>query len=195
MSNPVPDHPIKRDELANPARRALLQVGALGSIALGSAGLGAGLSGCTQNTEAAAAGYRVLRDADLGFFRALVPVVLDGQMPPDPAKIDTVIRCIDTTLHLIGEPSRKAFVQLLDLLNMGLTRRLIAGVPVPWDQATPPQVSGFLGKWQRSSFAVLNASYRALIKLPPAVFYGTHEGWAIAGYPGPPPTQFAALNS
>lgn len=176
-------------------RRRLLQVGILGSVALGSASVGAGLSGCTARDAAAAQGYAVLRDADVVFFRALVPVVLERQMPAEPAKIDTVVRGIDATLHRVGPPARKAFVQLLDLLNMGLTRRFVAGVSVPWDQATSDQVRGFLDQWHGSRFAMLNASYRALIKLPPAVFYATAEGAAVAGYPGPPPAQFAALNS
>ncbi len=176
-------------------RRSLLRVGVLGGLALGTAGLGASLSGCTGRSEAAASGYAVLRDADIIFLRALVPVVLDGQMSAEPARIDSIIRGIDVSLHLVGLPSRKAFTQLLDILNMSLTRRFVAGVPVPWDQATPDQVRGFLSKWHNSAIATLNAGYRALIKLPPAVFYSTHEGWPLAGYPGPPAAQFAALNS
>lgn len=189
--------PSPQPESIDQSRRILLRTGLLGGMVLGTAGLGATLSGCTSRSEAAAAGYRVLRDADLVLFRALIPAVIVS-LPPPGAERDAlqqqILQTVDQGCYRLGHPTRKAVLQLFDLLNMGLSRRLLAGVG-DWAGATPQQVQAFLERWRTSSFALLNSGYRALVKLVSAPYYGTHTGWVAANYPGPPPGPFQVFNS
>lgn len=177
-------------------RRALLRTGFFGGMVLGTAGIGAALSGCSGG--GAAAGYQVLRGADLALLRALIPAVLVSSLPqagePREALIKQLLEGIDLSCHRLSHPTRKAVLQLFDLLNLGLTRRLLAGVG-DWSSATPQQVQDFLARWRSSSFSLLNGGYRALTRLVAVPFYGTHAGWAAANYPGPPPGPFQVFNS
>ena len=179
-------------------RRSLLQVGLFGSLLLGAAGTTATLSGCAARVESAAAGYKFLRDADLLLMRALIPAVLGPMLPPPGAQSEALnaqlMRNIDLGCYRLGHPAQKVVAQLFDLLNLRLTRWPLTGIKA-WDEATPAQVQAFLERWRTSSFAVLNAGYRALIKLVSVSFYGTHVGWAAANYPGPPPGPFQVFNS
>ena len=185
-------------ETVDATRRTLLQTGLFGSLLLGAAGATATLSGCTGRTEATAAGFRFLRDADLPFLRALLPGVLGSLLPAAGMErdrlLDDLLHRIDLSGYRLGLPSQKALTQLFDLLNMRLTRRLMAGIG-PWEESTPAQVQAFLERWRGSSFAVLNTGYRALIKLVAGSFYGTPAGWAAANYPGPPPGPYQVFNS
>lgn len=185
-------------ETVDATRRTLLQTGLFGSLLLGAAGATATLSGCTGRTEATAAGFRFLRDADLPFLRALLPGVLGSLLPPAGMErdrlLDDLLHRIDLSGYRLGLPSQKALAQLFDLLNMRLTRRLMAGIG-PWEESTQQQVQAFLERWRSSSFAVLNTGYRALIKLVAGSFYGTPAGWAAANYPGPPPGPYQVFNS
>jgi len=179
-------------------RRSLLQVGLFGSLLLGAAGATATLSGCTGRVESTAAGYRFLRDADLPMMRALVPTVLGSMLPADGAErdrlLDDLLQHIDLGCYRLGHPAQKVLAQLFDLLNLRLTRWPLTGV-ASWEQATPAQVQAFLERWRTSSFAMLNAGYRALVKLISVSFYGTRAGWAAANYPGPPAGPYQVFNS
>jgi hypothetical protein len=179
-------------------RRTLLKAGMLGSLLLGAAGVSASLSGCTGRTASAAADYKFLRDADLVMLRALVPGVLGALLPGAGAErdrlLDDLLHRIDLSGYRLGHAGRKALAQLFDLLNMSLTRRALAGI-AEWEQATAAQVQAFLERWRLSSFALLNAGYRVLIKLVSGAFYGTQAGWAAANYPGPPPGPYQVFNS
>jgi hypothetical protein len=179
-------------------RRSLLKAGLFGSVLLGTAGVTATLSGCAKRVESAAAGYRFLRDADLVLFAALIPGVLGSAMPAPGAEREALqrqmLQSIDLGCYRLGHPTQKALLQLFDLLNLGLSRRLLAGVH-DWATATPQQVQTFLERWRTSAFAVFNSGYRALIKIVSVAFYGTAAGWAAANYPGPPAGPYQALNS
>jgi hypothetical protein len=179
-------------------RRSLLQVGLLGSLLLGAAGLGAGLSGCTQRSEAAAAGYKFLRDADLSMLQAVVPAVLASLLPAAGAErdrqLDDLLHRVDMSGYRLDPPARKALAQLFDLLNLRPTRWALTGVG-DWEQASPAQLQAFLERWRLSSVGLLNAGYRAVVKLVSGAFYGTPAGWAAANYPGPPPGPYQVFNS
>jgi len=185
-------------ESVDATRRALLRTGVLGSLLLGGAGIAASLGGCTRRVETSALGFRVLRDPDLLFLRALIPAVLGPLAPPAGAGRDALFRDmlerIDFGVYRLDHPAQKAALQLFDILNMRLTRWAMTGVGA-WDQAGPAQVQAFLERWRGSSFATFNGGYRILIKLVAAAFYATPAGWAAANYPGPPPGPYQALNS
>jgi hypothetical protein len=179
-------------------RRALLQTGLFGSLLLAGGGAAALLGGCTRRTETASLGYQFLRDADLPMLRAVVPTVLGSMLPPAGAErdrlIDDLLQRVDLSCYRLGAPAQKAVAQLFDLLNLRATRWALTGIGA-WEEATPPQLQAFFERWRGSSFSLLNAGYRALVKLVAGSFYGTPAGWAAANYPGPPPGPYQALNS
>jgi len=189
------------DRAAGPVdtgRRALLQTGLFGSLLLAGAGGAALLGGCTRRTEAASSGYQFLRDADLPMLRAVVPTVLGSMLPPSGAErdrlVDDLLQRVDLSCYRLGPPNQKAVAQLFDLLNLRATRWALTGIGA-WDEATPQQMQAFFERWRSSSFGLLTAGYRALVKLVAGAFYGTPAGWAAANYPGPPPGPYQVFNS
>lgn len=179
-------------------RRSLLQAGVFGSVALATAGVAATLSGCGGHNAPAASGYQFLRDADLPLMHALIPAVLGSQLPAAGAErdrlLDDLLQRIDLSGHRLGPPAQKQVRQLFDLLNLRASRWALTGVG-SWEEATPQQMQHFLERWRTSSFALLNAGYKVLVKLVAGSFYGTPAGWAAANYPGPPPGPFQVFNS
>ncbi len=131
------------DALRELDRRSFLKLGLAGTLALSTLSLTAGLAGCHRAEEASAAGYGVLRAADLTLFRALAPVVLAGALPneaaPRDAQITEILQRRDIGLQKVGAPTLKEIRKLFDLPNFGVTRRLAAGVPAPWNEASPDQ--------------------------------------------------------
>jgi hypothetical protein len=192
-----------RDHLPAPGdhidgtRRVLLKAGVLGPVLLGAGSLAAGLSGCTGRTEAVAAGYKFLRDSDLVLFRALIAGGLGPMLETGTgrqAQIDDLLRRVDLSGYRLSLPAQKTLVQLFDLLNLRLTRWLLARVE-SWETTSAEEVDAFLYRWRQSRVAVLNAGYRALVNLLSVAYYGSHAGWAAANYPGPPPGPFSVFNS
>jgi hypothetical protein len=179
-------------------RRGLLRTGLFGALLLGGAGTAATLSGCSGAPPSPAGGFRYLRDGDVALMSAIIPGVLGDLLPAAgpqrEAQLRDLLLRIDQSGYRLGPPAQKALAQLFDLLNLAPTRRLLAGIG-PWPQATPQEVQAFLERWRLSSFGLLNAGYRALIKLVSGTYYGTHAGWAAANYPGPPPGPFQVFNS
>lgn len=181
------------------SRRSFLKLGLAGTAALGIAGLGGSLAGCGQREQAAAAGLHYLRDADVALFRALAPVALKGSVSAEAAKLDTqldsILRGIDEAGRRLGPPAQRELHKLLDLLHLRPTRWLTTGVGAPWPQASETEIAAFLVRWQSSSIGLFNAGYAALMKLCCAGFFGQPDGWAVAGYPGPPAWAYQSLNS
>jgi len=180
-------------------RRSFLKLGVLGSLALGTVGLGAGLSGCHRQVEAAAQGFQFLRDADLKLFRALIPAITNGTWPEDKtareARMLDVLRRIDGACWYLSAPAQAEVLKLFDLLNMGITRRLAAGVSGSWDQASVEDVDAFLNRWRSSSIGLFNAGYHVLNKLVVVSNYSIPAVWPLAGYPGPLDYMYKAVNS
>lgn len=195
MNEPLPGDAVALDN----GRRSFLKLGVLGSLALGTVGLGAGLTGCHRQVEAAAQGFRFLRDADLKLFRALVPAITSGTWPEDKAAREArmldILRRIDSACWRLGAPAQGEVLKLFDLLNMGITRRLVAGVPGPWDQVSAEDVDAFLNRWRSSSMGLFNAGYHVLNKLVVVSNYSIPAVWPSAGYPGPLAYMYKAVNS
>ena len=180
-------------------RRSFLKLGLAGSLALGTVSLGAGLAGCHRQAEAAAQGYKFLRNADLKLFRALIPAVVGSTMPADDAARESraadILRRIDLSCWHLNAPAQGELLKLFDLLNLGMTRRLAAGVASPWEQASVDEVDAFLNRWRSSSLGMFNAGYRVLSKLVAVSNYSIPAAWASAGYPGPLDWMYKAINS
>lgn len=168
------------------SRRGLLKVGLLGSALLGTAGLTATLTGCSASSPAT--GFLILRDSDLPFLRALIPVLLEGAVPAGkmPQAVDGTLQSLDNGLAHLSPEMRGLTVQLFDVLALPLTRGPLTGVWSGWEGASAGDMRRFLARWQNSSLALLRMGHASLLQLVMMAWYSRQEAWAHCGYPGPP---------
>ena len=168
------------------SRRSLLKVGLMGSALLGTAGLTATLTGCSASHPAK--GYLVLRDSDLPFLRALIPVLLNGSVPASsmPGAVEGTLQSLDTNLAHLSPEMRKLTVQLFDVLALPVTRGPLTGVWGSWESARAEDMRRFLQRWQNSSISLLRMGHASLLQLVMMAWYSRQEAWAHCGYPGPP---------
>ncbi|WXL25392.1 twin-arginine translocation pathway signal protein [Ectopseudomonas mendocina] len=168
------------------SRRSLLKVGMLGTALLGTAGLTATLTGCSSDTPQA--GYAVLRESDLPFLQALIPVVLAGAVAPQQMKgaISTTLEHLDYSLNHLSPEMRKLTVQLFDVLALPITRGPLTGIWGSWKNASAEDVSRFLKRWENSSLSLLQMGHASLLQLVLMSWYSNEDAWAHCGYPGPP---------
>jgi len=168
------------------SRRNLLKVGLMGTAFLATAGLTAGLSGCSASTPKA--GFAVIRESDLAFLHALIPVMLAGAVTAEqmPAAVSATLENLDYSLNHLSPELLKLTVQLFDVLAMPITRGPLTGVWGSWENASPADVQAFLDRWQNSSIGLLKMGHASLLQLVMMSWYSREESWAHCGYPGPP---------
>jgi hypothetical protein len=168
------------------SRRSLLKIGLLGTALLGTAGLTATLSGCSAS--APKAGFAVIRESDLPFLKALIPVMLAGAVAPAqmPLAISATLENLDYSLNHLSPELLKLTVQLFDVLAMPITRGPLTGVWGSWEKASATDVQAFLERWQNSSIGLLKMGHASLLQLVMMSWYSRPESWAHCGYPGPP---------
>jgi hypothetical protein len=168
------------------SRRGLLRVGLLGSAFLAGAGLTATLGGCSASTPHA--GFAVIRASDLAFLHALIPVLLEGAVPPQqmPQALAGTLESLDYSLDHLSPEMLKLTVQLLDVLALPITRGPLTGIWGSWQNASASEVRAFLERWQNSSIGLLQMGHASLLQLVMMSWYGRAESWAHCGYPGPP---------
>lgn len=167
-------------------RRNLLKVGLMGSAFLATAGLTASLSGCSASTPKA--GFAVIRESDLSFLHALIPVMLAGAVTAEkmPQAVEGTLASLDYSLNHVSPELLKLTVQLFDVLAMPITRGPLTGVWGSWENASPAEVQAFLERWQNSSIGLLKMGHASLLQLVMMSWYSRAESWAHCGYPGPP---------
>jgi hypothetical protein len=168
------------------SRRGLLKVGLMGSAFLATAGLTASLSGCSASTPAN--GFAVVRDSDLPFLKAVIPVMLAGAVKPEAMQqaIAGTLQNLDYSLNHLSPELLKLTVQLFDVLAMAVTRGPLTGVWGSWENASSEDISHFLTRWQNSSLSLLRMGHASVLQLVMMSWYGRPESWAHCGYPGPP---------
>lgn len=168
------------------SRRSLLKVGLMGSAFLATVGLTASLSGCSASSPKA--GFAVIRESDLAFLQALIPVMLEGAVKPAqmPAAVSATLENLDYSLNHLSPEMLKLTVQLFDVLAMPITRGPLTGVWGRWENASPAAVQAFLERWQNSSIGLLKMGHASLLQLVMMSWYSRAESWAHCGYPGPP---------
>lgn len=165
------------------SRRQFLRIGLFGSMALSTISATALLTGCSRLT--AAQGFQVLRDSDLKVLRAVVPVVLAGELPQDrtaSAAVEETLHTFDAFLRGTSLTAQKQFGQLLDLLHMPVTRYTIAGLSSDWGEAAPAEIATFLEHWRRSRFDTLRAGYSGLTQAVNMMWYLQPRSWAAINY-------------
>ncbi|BAN45991.1 hypothetical protein [Metapseudomonas resinovorans] len=168
------------------SRRNLLKVGIAGTAFLATAGVAASLSGCSASTPGT--GFAVLRDSDLPFLRALLPVMLEGAVPTGKmaGAVDGTLQSIDYAVHRLSPEMLKLTQQLFDVLALPVTRGPLTGIWGSWDKASAQDVRDFLDRWENSSIGLLKMGHASLLQLVMMAWYGRPESWAHCGYPGPP---------
>lgn len=133
---------------------------------------------------------KALANKDAELVAALAIGVLKGALPDDPVArqvaINEVVEAFDRTFAGLSPAVQKELQELLSLLTFSLTRRLLAGVPMRWADATEADVSDFLERWRSSRFALLQQGYQALARVMIACWYGNPLSWQKIGYGGPP---------
>ena len=168
------------------SRRDLLKFSLGASAFLATAGLGASLTGCSSSVSAN--GFVVLRDGDLLFLRALIPVMLDGAVAAGemPAAVDGTLKSLDYSLDHVSPEMLKLTRQLFDVLGMAVTRGPLTGIWGSWENASSEQIRNFLHRWENSFLNLLRMGQGSLLKLVIMAWYFRPESWAHCGYPGPP---------
>ena len=180
------------------SRRELLKVGFGFATATTCAAILPGLVGCSSSDKTAVTGLKFLNAGDIALFSALIPVVVSDvaalDAPQKKQTITTVLKnidaaCADLVAHQQGELRK-----LMDLLAVGLLRRLLTGVGA-WSEASQQDIESFLARWRSSRFATLTAGVNVLMKLSAVGYYILPQAWPAAGYPGPLKYVFDAANS
>lgn len=168
------------------SRRQLLRIGFFGSVALSAVSATAVLTGCS--TPPAAQGYGLLRPNDLKVLRALLPVLLAGELPEGEARHDAIeetLRTLDSFLAGTSVAGQKQLAQLFDLMALPLTRYTIVGLSEDWDRAAPADIAAFLEHWRASRFDTLRAGYAGLTQTLNMMWYLQPRAWAAIGYVPP----------
>ncbi len=160
------------------SRRQFLAAGTAGSLLLA-------VSGWLN-----AAGARRFSGEERDMLAAIVPAILEGTFPDDPAqrraRIQRVVDGLEQTVAGLSLATQKEIGELFGLLVVAPGRWLIAGVSRPWREASVAEVTGFLESWRNSRFALLQGAYAALHDLVFGAWYAQTESWSAIGYPGPP---------
>lgn len=187
---PAPASPSRRDFL-----RHSLQVSATGALVLGLAGTAATLTGCSREA-ATAQGYKVIRPQNIPLLERLLPAALAGALPPDPAAragaTQTAVRLFDQLLYDTSPPVRAAFLQILDLLDLGLVRGPVLGVWKTWAEAGEADAAAVLDQLAGSSVGLLRGIYNGLTTMAGMSWYLEPAHQAVSRYPGPPKKIVAA---
>ncbi len=168
------------------SRRGLLKFSLGATAFLATAGLGASLSGCSSSV--AANGFATLRDGDLLFLRALIPVMLEGAVTTEkmPGAVDGTLKSLDFSLDHLSPEMLKLTRQLFDVLGMAVTRGPLTGIWGSWENASADDIRNFLSRWENSFLALLRMGHASLLQLVMMAWYSRPESWAHCGYPGPP---------
>ncbi|WP_335944611.1 twin-arginine translocation pathway signal protein [Pseudomonas sp. G166] len=168
------------------SRRDLLKFSLGASAFLASVGLAASLGGCSPSQPAS--GLAALRDSDLPFLRAVIPVMLDGAVAVEKiaAATGATLQSLDTGLAHLSPSMLKLTRQLFDVLTLGITRGPLTGVWGAWENASADDIRQFLDRWENSSLDLLRQGHSSLLQMVMMAWYSRAEAWAHCGYPGPP---------
>lgn len=174
-------------------RRGLLQVGLVGSVALGAGGL---LWGLVRRAPAGAA----LAPAGEEIIRAIMPVVLGTLLPerePERAQaLDTGIATLDAYVAHLSPPLQAEAGNVFRTLDLLPVRVLLAGTTSRWSDMSPETIASFLRSAQTSRIELLRRIYVFLQSMAVLAWFDQPASWARIDYPGPPidcPESFGGL--
>lgn len=173
-------------------RRGFLKLGLVGSgLLLGASVLGS-LHGCAthQLKTDSSRPLKILREKDALILSAVAPVALKGNFPTEPTArqqaLDRFLVNVDEFLSHTSEFTHGELAKMFDLLYLGPTRILMAGLWSGWDNASAEDIETFLTDWRDSSFNLLRMGYTQITQLCSLAYYCAPESWTADIYPGPP---------
>jgi len=165
-------------------RRTFLKVGALAALTLAAGG------GIYRYTRPAGPLQRFVLDGEAkAALDAIVPAMLAGALPAEPAARAAAVGAINGRVHqaILGLPliTQKEIQDLFGLLALAPARRVLTGVSGGWRGADAEQVGVFLQEWRFHRFGMLQSAYHALHDLIIGSWYADPASWPAIGYPGP----------
>ena len=170
-------------------RRAFLKTGIAGACVLFTARM-LDRDVFAQDAKRGSLDLKKLANKDAACIAALAAAVLKGALPDEATArliaINEVVEAFDRTVAGLPPAVQKEIEALLSLLTFSLTRRFVAGVTKPWEEASEEDVTNFLAAWRQSRFALLQQGYQALARVIIACWYGNPLSWGKIGYGGPP---------
>lgn len=170
-------------------RRQFLQAGIGGGALLLAARLAYGPFAPDPGFSAGNAhAFTVLDDKAKAAIAAIANAMLGSMLPADNREQALREAVIGVDIAIAGLPLavQQEVADLLKLLTLPLTRRLLVGVAAPWQQASSEDIAHFLNRWRYSSFTLLRSGYQALHQIIYAAWYGNPHSWTAIGYSGPP---------
>lgn len=168
------------------SRRSFIAAGVVGAAALATAGW---LKG--PHAPPPAVPRRALDADGEAIMGAVVPVLLAGALPTDPAQrqaaMTRTLSAVDAAIAGLTPAVQAELAELFALLSLPPVRLGLARVADPWPRASATDVRAFLDRFRDSRFTLLRAACGALHEITFAAWYGAPESWPAIGYPGPPP--------
>lgn len=165
-------------------RRTFLKVGALAALTLAAGG------GLYRYTHPPGPLQRFVLDGEAkAALDAIVPAMLAGALPADPAARAAAVNATTERVHQairgLQLNAQQEVQDLFGLLALAPARRLLTGVSGGWGQASEVQVGAFLQEWRFHRLAMLQTAYHALHDLIIGSWYADPASWNAIGYPGP----------
>jgi len=165
------------------SRRTFLKVGGAAALALAAGGA------IYRATHGPAPQRFVLDGEARAALDAIVPAILEGALPADPARRAAALSAAIGRVHhaILGLPlaTQKEVHELFGLLALAPARRLLTGIAGGWSAASLAQVSAFLQDWRLHRVGLLRTAYLALHDLVLGAWYADPSTWEAIGYPGP----------
>ena len=165
-------------------RRQFLKVGLVGGAGLAALGT---IYSSRKGSQADVAAFK-LDVAGREIVAALAPAILAGALPDGDraAAVERVVDGVEQAVAGLSASAQGEVRQLFALLGFAPTRILLAGVTVPWREASAADAAAFLERWRFSRLDLLQSAYAALHDLVLGAWYGGGDAWETIGYPGPP---------
>ena len=163
-------------------RRTLLKLGGTAAAVLVVVGgAAAWLEPGWENGGLSAAGRQV--------FVAVGKAVLDKTLPvQDGAReiaINGWLSRVNVLVDALPSHAQTELSQLLALLGNPAGRRAVAGLQLPWTDASVQDVQHALQTMRVSSLALRQQAYAALHDITTGAYFSDPSSWAVLGYPGP----------
>ena len=172
----------------NPARRRLIFAGIAGAILLGLARVVERPSGPSNAETQHAVGALSADGVDV--MHALVPALLAGALPRDPAAraraIDDTLSGIATAIEGLAPIAREELASLFALLARTPLRWALGGSLVSLHVMSAADADALLEALRASRWSRKRAAYDALHQVTFAAWYANALSWPAIGYPGPP---------
>jgi hypothetical protein len=168
----------------NVSRRTFIFAGALGVAALAAARY------WPRSSMEATRGLRSLDADGAAVMTAIVPVMLDGALPSEPAAraraIRETVENVDRAISGLSPQQIGELGHLFTLLALPPVRWSLMRSMLAWQDATPDAVDACLSRLRESRIGLLRAAYDAFHQLVFGAWYGNPRAWAAIGYEGPP---------